>query len=47
MFLTAIDAPKHGNFVRIEQLQENDLLIREYPDFLEMPAFPHMNRRGY
>jgi RNA-dependent RNA polymerase len=39
LFSIAIDAPKHGNFVRMEDFQKNDLLIKTFPDFLEVGSF--------
>ena len=36
-FTIAIDAPKTGNFVKIEELKK--FKIRSYPDYLEVPTY--------
>jgi RNA-dependent RNA polymerase len=46
LFSIAIDAPKHGNFVRLEEFKLNGLVLKQYPDFLENPTFPPYESPG-
>ncbi len=46
MFCIAIDAPKHGNFIKLEDFRINGLELNEYPDFLENPAYKKYESPG-
>ena len=46
LFLTSIDAPKTGNFIKLKEFQEKGLILKQYPDFLDSNSYSSYESPG-